>query len=969
MLSILPRFLVVLSLLWTVVPLDAVAQVLLPSVSIRTSVNTWYDDTPADFNGDGIVDLAGASPSGATHGAIQVRLGNGDGSFRSPIVSSTRGYPLAAGDINRDGRPDVVALVWTTPARLAVLGGLGDGRLGPARPVDDIIHPSFAALGDLDGNGTVDLVSGSYGEVFEIDVSPGNGDLTFGAPVHVYAGGAEWPLGGAIADVNADGRLDVAVAHKRNGVRLLINRGNFSFDVSAVPGGSGHSTTDVAARDVSGDGKIDLLVTGRSSPSFEHPWQTGYVFVALGNGDGTFTNGGEYPTAPGANSVVVGDFSRDGILDIATSNHSYWSAPNGSICGVSYQGANSVSILPGRGNGTFGAATSFALSPQGLDEIRGGGAAMGQLHVADINRDGFLDLLPGWGIALVNSAPRENRPPTVSAGADYFSTWGPEMILNGTVSDPDGHFLTARWGGGNGGTFHSDDAPVGCYEAATPTGTQLYGEHTFEITVSDGHGGTASDRVTVTYLEQAPPNVLSITTPAESETLIQGVPYTIRWTAGTAFQRFHVWAAQGFTQHRIAECENLPGTARQCTWNSPGPLGSVIVISVRGVDSTGATRATWTHVRIAPAAPLPSGWSNRDIGGVAAAGSARMSSDGTMVVSGSGADIWGTSDEFHYAYTTVTGDFEVAAQVRTVQNVDRWTKAGLMVRDGTAANARHASLFVTPTTEKGIAFQRRTTTGGASTHTAGPAMTAPVWVRLVRTGNTLRAYWRLSSEAWMLVGTQTFTALPASLLVGFAVTSHADGRLATATFSGFSLGSGAFQSTDIGAVGVAGTTTATSTGLRIEGSGADIWGTADAFRYHSRPWTGDATITVRVSSIERTHDWAKAGVMFRESLAPNARHIMLIVSPRKGIAVQYRGSTGGASAQVASRPGTAPEWLRLTRTGNAFTAEVSEDGIYWDRLGYLPLSMNPSLHVGVAVTSHNNSTLATAVFEQLSVAP
>jgi hypothetical protein len=81
---------------------------------------------------------------------------------------------------------------------------------------------------------------------------------------------------------------------------------------------------------------------------------------------------------------------------------------------------------------------------------------------------------------------------------------------------------------------------------------------------------------------------------------------------------------------------------------------------------------------------------------------------------------------------------------------------------------------------------------------------------------------------------------------------HVDGRIATATFDGVSINVDPLQSYDIGAVGVAGTTTLGTAGTTIEGSGADIRGTADAFRYYARPVTDDSSITVQVKSIENT---------------------------------------------------------------------------------------------------------------------
>ena len=360
---------------------------------------------------------------------------------------------------------------------------------------------------------------------------------------------------------------------------------------------------------------------------------------------------------------------------------------------------------------------------------------------------------------------------------------------------------------------------------------------------------------------------------------------------------------------------------------------------------------------------LPTGWQNSDVGAVGTRGSASFSG-GSFTVRASGADIWGSADEFHWAYKTLSGDFDVVARVASVESVNQWTKAGLMIRETLAAGSRHASLFATPTTIKGVAFQRRTGTNGASVHTAGPLMAAPVWLRLLRVGDEVNAYYRVGSTgSWTFLGRQVLTGLAGVVHAGLAVSSHVDGRLATATFDNVAINEfDPFSITDVGAVGMRGTWSLGEEGLYLEGSGADIWGTADAFRYYYRALTGDGTITVRVNSIESTHAWAKAGVMFRETLAPGSKHVMAIVSPGKGLALQYRAATGGTSANAGLASGTAPEWLRLTRAGDTFAVFASEDGTTWRTLGTTTVAMGAQILVGLPVTSHNNATLAGARF-------
>jgi hypothetical protein len=92
----------------------------------------------------------------------------------------------------------------------------------------------------------------------------------------------------------------------------------------------------------------------------------------------------------------------------------------------------------------------------------------------------------------------------------------------------------------------------------------------------------------------------------------------------------------------------------------------------------------------------------------------------------------------------------------------------------------------------------------------------------------------------------------------------------------------------------------------LRGSGADIWGSADAFHFAYQPLTGDGSIVARVASLTHTHAWAKAGVMIRENLDADARHAMVVVTPSNGVAFQRRTSTGGSSAHTAGAPSPPP---------------------------------------------------------------
>ena len=184
-----------------------------------------------------------------------------------------------------------------------------------------------------------------------------------------------------------------------------------------------------------------------------------------------------------------------------------------------------------------------------------------------------------------------------------------------------------------------------------------------------------------------------------------------------------------------------------------------------------------------PPDPLPDGWQAGDVGATGPAGSASEAS-GVFTVRGAGADVWGTSDAFHFAYRSLTGDGTITARVSNVNGSQSWTKVGVMIRASTAAGAAHGFMLVSAA--KGLAFQRRQASGSTSLSTTGALATAPRWVRLTRTGNTVAAYESANGSTWTLVGSDTI-ALPSTVLVGLAVTSHTTTSLATGTFDNVSI--------------------------------------------------------------------------------------------------------------------------------------------------------------------------------------
>ncbi len=174
---------------------------------------------------------------------------------------------------------------------------------------------------------------------------------------------------------------------------------------------------------------------------------------------------------------------------------------------------------------------------------------------------------------------------------------------------------------------------------------------------------------------------------------------------------------------------------------------------------------------------------------------------------------------------------------------------------------------------------------------------------------------------------------------------------------------------DVGAVGVTGSANHNNGTFTVQGGGADVWGTADAFHYAYRTFSGDGTITARVASLNGTQAWTKIGVMIRGATTASAAHAFMVVSKDKGLALQYRPSNGAASLSIsgAPPPTTAPRWVRLTRAGNVVTAFESVDGVNWTTVGSATISLPATALFGLVAHSHTTTALATGVFDNVSV--
>jgi hypothetical protein len=334
----------------------------------------------------GTVSFLDASNGDAVLGTAALTAGTAGLSFLN--VSETLGGPVAVGDFNGDGIPDIFLVQCTFGMTGAcrqwattVLLGNGDGTFTATSASPFPYGPHAIAVGDFNGDGILDLAVANAGSN-DVTILRGNGDGTFTATATSPPTGTD-PYSIAVGDFNGDGIPDLAVANAgSNDVTILLGNGDGTFTATATSPPTGTDPYSIAVGDFNGDGIPDLAVMNSSQNT---------VSVLLGNGDGTFMPApplvvGSYP-----GGIAVGDFNGDGIPDLAVAN----------------VGSNDVTIFLGNGNGTF---TATATSPPT-------GTYPYSIAVGDFNGDGKTDLAVANYVSSTISVLLGNGDGTFSATA------------------------------------------------------------------------------------------------------------------------------------------------------------------------------------------------------------------------------------------------------------------------------------------------------------------------------------------------------------------------------------------------------------------------------------------------------------------------------------------------------------------------------------------------------------------------
>ncbi len=279
----------------------------------------------ADFNHDGKIDLAVASGGGGyLPFEVQVFLGNGDGTFGPPAAygAGVANGPLAVADLNGDNNPDLVVINgcpgYVCDDTVSVLLGNGDGTFQTPVTYATPSVPVGLVLGDFNGDGKVDIAITTQNNlaVYNVAVLLGNGDGTFQEPA-ITTVVRDAPQALAAGHFTSSGNLDLAVT-LANEVLILLGNGDGTFRLGKIYGINSLSMSIVAA-DFRNNGRTDLA-TGVNG-----------VAVLLGNGDGTFEQPVVYPIAA-ANGIAAADMNGDGVLDIIAGS-SYFSGSVGVFYG------------------------------------------------------------------------------------------------------------------------------------------------------------------------------------------------------------------------------------------------------------------------------------------------------------------------------------------------------------------------------------------------------------------------------------------------------------------------------------------------------------------------------------------------------------------------------------------------------------------------------------------------------------
>jgi len=457
--------------------------------------------------------------------------------------------------------------------------------------------PTSVATGDFNGDGKLDLVVTDSGSG-SVSVLLGNGDGTFQAPVNYTVGTAASSqfLWVAVGDVNGDGKPDFVVADcDDNYVDVFLGNGDGTFQ-AGVTYAVGTNPTSVALADLNADGKLDVVVSNQNCPNDVCGVAT--ASVLLGNGDGTFQAHSDYPAGGCANWVAVGDFNRDGILDLAVVNGNGGGTPTALL------------VLLGNGDGTFQAPTSYPLNTNGASASVADFNGDGKLDVAVVDNSGFVSILLGNGDGTFQA--RTDYP----VGSYPFGNIG-IGDLNGdgeldiAVADSGSNSASVLLGNGDG-TFQSQlTFPTGNVPQGLAAG-DFSQDGRLGIAVSNKDDNTVSILLQVSTVTLAPATLNFSTQPVGTATAPQSVTLTNNGPFSLSLSAIAITGTNNADFPQTNSCAASLAVGASCTINvtftpsQAGPEAASLAItdggggSPQSVSLSGIGLATGPNATFSP---------------------------------------------------------------------------------------------------------------------------------------------------------------------------------------------------------------------------------------------------------------------------------------------------------------------------------------------------------------------------------
>ena len=355
----------------------------------------------ADVNGDGKMDLISANYYG---GSLSVLTNNGSGGFVLSGTYTVGTYPLevVTADVNGDGKVDLICAN-SGGSTLSVLTNNGSGGFVLAGTYPVGLGPLSVKAADVNGDGKVDLITANWGSAGEgntltVLTNNGSGGFVFASTLTVGLG-PQWV---AAADVNGDGKVDLISANwgsagEGNTLTVLTNNGSGGFVLASSPVvGSGPYMVTTA--DVNGDGKVDLI-TANFGANYGFSGGGNTLTVLTNNGSGIFGSNATINVGSGPIAVAVADVNGDGKVDLISANYN----------------DKTLSVLTNNGSGGFVLATNLSVVGH-----------PNSVTVTDVNGDGKVDLISPLGpnnvvAVFTNATPFPPPPPPIYGSQILFS--------------------------------------------------------------------------------------------------------------------------------------------------------------------------------------------------------------------------------------------------------------------------------------------------------------------------------------------------------------------------------------------------------------------------------------------------------------------------------------------------------------------------------------------------------------------